>query len=190
VQQLALFEGYYFCHNCQRTVSCVRKQRRWQLCNACWENIVIPTAFDYQDIPTDVIYAARNDYWAWVSKMEKRYPLPRNWGHTPTQVKDLSDAHYPFCACGNRRQPSIYNKHRDLFGGPFRRLCVICEAKAVVESVMKLATYQDRDDEDWLDLLYKTHRELFELGILPEYWFELKEASVSRQEIDNGKLSR
>jgi hypothetical protein len=45
-----------------------------------------------------------------------------------------------------------------------------------VESVFEMAgsIMPDRDDEDWLDLLYKSQGEAFEIGVLPDYWYELK----------------
>lgn len=34
--------------------------------------------------------------------------------------------------------------------------------------------HPDWDDEDWLDQLHKVMPRAFELGVLPDYWYELK----------------
>jgi hypothetical protein len=67
-----------------------------------------------------------------------------------------------------------------VFGGPYAQYCPTCDAKRTIESMFKMAPrlMPGRDEEEWLDVLYRSHREMFDSGLLPDYWFELKFASA------------
>lgn len=120
---------------------------------------------------------ARESFWRWYAQMEKRYPYParggQNRGQSPIQRN--TDSYYPLCECGNRRQELGWGES-GLFGGPFLPYCPTCELKQQIECAWQLAhrVILERDDEDWLDLLYRSHREAFDSGLLPGYWFELR----------------
>lgn len=93
--------------------------------------------------------------------------------------------YWPLCACGAQRE-ELRSSHLPpgLFGGPFTSKCKVCEAKARVESFARLGLHlihPEWDDEDWLDALQKTIPEAFELGLLPDYWFELKAKNLSTE---------
>lgn len=178
--QVILIAGYYRCHNCGRDVAHVRKERRFWLCNDCWQEIVAPTApgiaVDYDSDER----RARSRYWDWYSEMEQRYPARRNWRPAIKKyvAPDIS-AFWPYCRrCGAKTIEYEFSTKRSLLGGHRRAFCTVCDAKNGVESVIRMAdggiVHPDWDDEDWLDLLWKSQREAFDLGVLPDYWFELR----------------
>lgn len=138
-------------------------------------------------------------YWRWYYKMELRYPLAgkhSRWRQAGALV-DLPqrairpapvrasyrttytlDGLYPFCECGQERpeyEHALPNAPRSLFGGPRAAYCPACEARYQVESYARMAgaIHPEWDHEDWLDRLYEMIPAAFELGVLPDYWFEL-----------------
>lgn len=181
MKQLDLIPGYYHCHNCGQHVMRVRKASRFRLCDACYSAIVpdFPDGQAHTDAERQQVAA----YWEWHHEIALRYPVPRHVGARrprPSSIPVDADSHNPTCACGQPRRPftHVRSAARDLFGGPFSALCPTCEARAAVEAVFRLANASGsktgRDDEDWLDILARTHPEAFELGVLPGYWFECK----------------
>jgi hypothetical protein len=180
MEQLVLISGLYRCHNCDRDVAQVRKARWFRLCDRCWSEIVAPTRPEHTGPLTDELWQARERYWQWYYRMEERHPAKQNWqkSHQPAQVRS-TDSLYPLCECGRRRRVIAIGQP-GLFGGPFAQYCHECEGRHTVERLYEMAPrlMPGRDEEDWLDLLYKSHRELFESGILPDYWFELKFAAT------------
>lgn len=184
--QGVLIAGYYRCQNCGRTVDLVRRERRFSLCDECWLAIVEPTQPDYTGLPSPDLFKAREMYWTWYSEMERRYPARLSWKrHAPATPGRDTDSLYPLCDCGRQRNVlRLGDVHPGLFGGPFASECPICEARHNVESLFRLAPglVPGRDEEDWLDLAAKAYPEAFELGVLPDYWFELKYQGVQCSE--------
>jgi len=180
--QLPLVPGLYRCHNCGRDVERVHRVRRWRLCDACYAAIVEPARPDEAQLgllPGDALWQAREAYWHWVNTMEQRYPsrFAPGRGQARAELTLAADAYYPSCRCGRPRPVLGTGVHRPgLFGGPFAPLCPLCEGRLAVEFVYRSGPrlVPGRDEEEWLDLLQRSHPELFELGILPDYWFELK----------------
>ena len=166
----------YRCHNCGRDVGSVKRTRRFRLCAECWREIV-------PDYTADAAHgspeqAAIRRYWEWYRKMEQRFPLPRNWRPAikKYQPPDLG-AFWPFCReCGAETQEYDFSLSRSLFGGHRATLCPLCDARKQVEAAFRLAgkAHPDWDDESWLDLLWQSNQEAFELGVLPDYWFVLR----------------
>jgi len=176
--QMKLISGYYRCHNCGRDVDHVHRVRRWRLCNDCYQAIVVPTRPDHRGELTDAIWQAREAFWTWYYEMEKKYPFHRSWSPSRRKLQRDADAYWPFCQCGRRRKPLPFGQP-GLFGGPYQKYCPVCDARFAVEATFRLANNMpSRDDEDWLDLLYQSHREAFILGILPDYWYELKHQEI------------
>lgn len=198
MNQIALLPGYYFCHNCQRTVDHTRRVRRFRLCDECWAKImpdweqevvvkggVTRPAAWY--VKTKEQLQKSEEYWGWVETMENLYPTPPRRSRTALYFSYLDhrsdafdvDVYWPLCACGGQREVlRVSHLPLGLFGGPFTSKCKVCEAKARVESMAGMGLkliHPDWDDEDWLDALQKTIPEAFALGILPDYWFELRE---------------
>lgn len=173
--QQELIKGFYRCQNCECDVDRVRKIRRWRLCDKCWGKIVPDSGFE-RPPQSEEERTQIGRFWGWYWEMERRYPPNRSYGRRQNgNLVHSTDSYYPFCECGKRRRISPFGEP-GLFGGPYLQYCSICEAKRSVESVFALAgkIMPDRDDEEWLDLLYKSHSKAFELGVLPSYWFELK----------------
>ncbi|MBK8188862.1 MAG: hypothetical protein IPK79_00245 [Vampirovibrionales bacterium] len=188
--QLDLIAGHYHCDNCGQVVEHVQRTRRFWLCDACWQAIV-PA---YDTIPTQdgkrtaewlaewaPVREQIGNYWGWYHDMEKRYPprytpprKPLELHYKPVDADSLN----PLCACGRPRQPMSFmiTTSPGLFGGPFRSHCEVCEAKLAVESIFKMAEkiHQDWNDEDWLEYCWQHRRELYDVGVLPDYWFTLK----------------
>jgi len=64
----------------------------------------------------------------------------------------------------------------------YETYCQRCEDELAVETLWRLrGIWQGADDEDLLDKFYKRSPELFERGVLPNYWFELKVKEDGRQ---------
>ena len=176
--QPALVPGYYRCQNCGRVVDSVRHEGRFNLCAKCWSAIVEPTWPDYTGPLSPDLFKAREMYWTWRAEMERRYPSRLSWKRrAPNMPEHNADSMYPLCTCGRQRKVlRLGDAQPGLFDGPFARECPVCEARHNVESLFRLAPglVPGRDEEDWLDLAAKAYPEAFELGVLPEYWFELK----------------
>ncbi|MDI9548258.1 MAG: hypothetical protein QM346_11740 [Chloroflexota bacterium] len=194
--QLALFTGYYRCHNCEREMEHVQRTRRFWLCDACWAAIM--PAWEQVEVVRNgrkrdrAWYAETAEqrsriaaYWEWYGDMEKRRPARSNghrryvsWGRQALRERAAlwdADAYWPLCACGNRRQEmATLAGPPGLFGGPFRALCPTCEAKAQLKTILDMASriHPEWDDEDWLDALSQSHPHLFDLGVLPDGWYK------------------
>ena len=185
VEQLALLNGYYRCHNCGRDVDRVHRVRRWRLCDECYAAIVEPsrpgeTPRDL--VPGDELWQAREQYWQLIESMERRYPSPAGRHRLPQQQQRTADSYYPWCECGQLRPALRLSAGQPgLWGGPFMQHCPTCEGRETVRYLYQSAPrlMPGRDDEEWLDLLLTSHPELFASGILPDYWFELKVQAVT-----------
>lgn len=192
--QLVLIAGYYRCQACGRDVSGVRKTRRFWLCDECWAALVAPAyeaEADWQDQGEQ--WQAMGTFWSWYTDMERRYPLPLhsvNRRAKPERLR-VPDDYYPLCECGRPRQVTPFGKP-GLFGGPFGRYCDVCDARKSVESIVAMADKiaPARDDEEWLDLLWKSHRAAFDAGGLPDYWYELRRTQTPAGRFTAGEHSR
>ncbi len=180
--QPQLIPGCFRCDDCGRTVARLRKTRRFRLCDECYDRIVpiFPEGRIQFGSPE---HEANRGYWDWYDEMEKRVPPRRTPGPTtrPRQSGDASlsaDRLFPLCDCGGRREEVTFRrKEAGLFGGPFHAECETCAIRREVSGNFVAATtwlHTDWDDEEWLDLLYRIVPRGFELGILPDYWYELR----------------
>ena len=167
VIQLTLVTGYYRCQNCGRDVSHTVRVRRFRLCDECHQLLVPDPGASTKRV---------EEYWRWIFEMEQKYPVKRSWA-VAERVSELraADAYYPFCECG-RRRCLLGIGEAGVFGGPYGKWCPVCAVKQTVAAAFRIAQRVecDRDDEDWLDVLWKSHHDAFEIGVLPDYWFELK----------------
>ncbi len=103
-------------------------------------------------------------YSRWTREAKRGLAIEREHG---TQLE------FPLCnECGNVHT----NGFKD---GTFRLLCLSCEDKKRVESLWKNKGIFDGDDvETILDRLNKAFPDLFERGVLPDYWFSLMAQEV------------
>lgn len=204
--QALLISDHYRCHNCGHDVDHTRRTRRFYLCDDCWAAIMPDweqievrkgqrrDAAWYSETAEQRAKIAA--YWEWYGKMEERYPaLGDRFFHDPhwrakqyaswgrgakrerVSVPLLADDYYPLCQCGNRREELAFGSFPPgLFGGPFRSLCPVCDARKSVAVLVDMADklHPGWDDEDWLDALSRSHPRLFELGVLPDAWFEVR----------------
>lgn len=189
--QAVLIPGFYRCDNCGSDVARTRRTRRFRMCDTCWAEIMPDWEQSSVKGRDPAWYAETNEqhnkiaaYWSWLGKMEKRYPLPyrkRTRSELyfsylqPEQWK--ADDLYPLCDCGRpRKRLATVGEPVGLWGGPFGSQCIYCEARSSVDAVVRLhqSIHPEWDDEDWLDMLFRVFPKFFELGVLPDYWFELK----------------
>lgn len=78
-----------------------------------------------------------------------------------------------------RRCGRAHNRHT--LGGLVADICERCEAEESVETYFRLrGIFGDADAEAVLDRLYASRPDLFDVGVLPDYWFELERASRTR----------
>lgn len=186
MQQLHLFPESFFCHNCRRFVAHVQRTRRFRLCDACWQAIM-PAWAQGRDAETREETVQIGAYWEWYGEMEKRYPA-RGRGRSGVRAAKVAraratDEFWPFCECGAERREYEFGTARSLFGGTRARYCPLCEARRSVEGMIGMADriHPDWDDEAWLDALYQTMPGAFTLGVLPDYWFELRKRKVMNE---------
>ncbi len=180
-----LIPGFYRCDDCGALVERLRKNRRFRLCDACYERVVPEMPEDGRIEPGSPLHEALTRYWEWYGEMEKRVPPRRPAG--PRPQKPLlgpvvtADAYYPYCACGERRKEVTF-RSSGLFGGPFLPNCLRCDLKRSVESAFRstAAIHPEWDDETWLDFLMRVYPEAFEMGVLPGYWYELRYPGITR----------
>lgn len=176
IKQATLISGFYRCQNCGSDVPSVSKVRRFRFCEGCYREVVEPTlpGVEITDQNSPVI-EARMRYWERIRSIEARHPKSKA-GNKPKKFAPPSiDPFWPFCRrCGAKTKERLFSSARSLFGRSRSAYCPMCEAKSGVEAVFKMASTIERDEEEWLDVLYKSHREAFDLGVLPDYWYELK----------------
>lgn len=193
--QNTLIVGYYHCDNCERTADRVRRTRRFWLCDKCWDAIMPDWQQEERTSSGPAWWADNQDqrarveaYWRWYNAIDKRKPskyrpprrridLYRSYlEHSPV----TSDEYWPICECGADRVAVVSpDRSPGLFGGPFRLSCPVCNGRRTVESLARLADaiHPEWGDEDWLEYLWQHEHELFDVGVLPEYWFELRRLS-------------
>lgn len=173
-----LIPGFYRCDDCGRTVNRVRKNRRFWLCDECYERIVpqIDPAIKVQSGSPEHRAIAR--YWEWYEDMEERHPSPyRASTKRPVEPRRPADAYYPLCDCGSTRELVKFGRNQvGLFGGPFMKECEVCKIKREIEHNVTATSWlhPEWDDEEWLDLLYRIMPRAFDKHILPDYWYELR----------------
>lgn len=178
-----LFPGHYRCDRCNRDVDAISRYRGWRLCSRCVERIV-PSVHPLRGgdgvVNTEPERAEMLRFVAWDERRRrwkpKRYRPARPL--VEAQHFDDSDSYFPLCECGAPREEYAFTRRpRGLFGGPFQSLCPVCEARRMVEDVTSprwQAIHPDWGDEDWLDHLYRSFPEAFEVGVLPDYWYKLR----------------
>lgn len=77
----------------------------------------------------------------------------------------------PLCVrCGNVHNRRFYDGHGDYFSR-----CQHCDDEFSVEAIFRhRGIFGNDDDETILDRIQKSHPQLFERGVLPDYWYELR----------------
>lgn len=183
-EQLTLFADRFRCDDCGGLVERLRKTRRFRLCDACYERVVPVFAPDERIQAGSPEWEANRRYWEWYDEMEQRVPRRVEPGHAararkPAAPQRTPDELYPLCDCGRPREVNTIGRmmgRGGLFGGPFHRECAVCEARGQVEGVVDFMSgiHPEWDDEDWLDHLWRVFPKAFEVGVLPDYWYELR----------------
>lgn len=176
--QLQLFAGRYQCQNCGANMDVVHRVRQFRICDTCYANFVLPASANNN---LDAVSRQRvAEFWEWYYQMEARYPTKSRQVHFAPRLPLPPSDYLPLCDCGVER-PELLRPATgpSLFGHQRQTHCRGCEARLRVESVFRLADHiaPGRDDETWLDLLYRSQREAFDLGVLPDYWFELRHST-------------
>lgn len=66
--------------------------------------------------------------------------------------------------------------HERFLFATYAHYCQRCDDEFSVETILKFQTVRGMDDETFLDFLYQSPRwrELFDRGVLPDYFFKLK----------------
>jgi hypothetical protein len=114
-----------------------------------------------------------------ISGLELRNPIRRSrmatfnkWAWHARQNLKVHQMSLPYCercGCAHDRQYEMLPGRLDYWSK-----CQRCADEESVEALWRLKGIFGNDDaEAILDRLYKSHRELFERGVLPDYWFEL-----------------
>ncbi len=171
----------HYCHNCRQFVATVYRARRFRLCPDCWRAIV-PAWAQFRNAETPQERAQVAGYFEWYETMNQQYPA-RGRGRSGIRAAQKprpihTDNYWPLCECGREREELCLMSSGavSLFGGSRMHLCPHCEARRAIDSIAGMADklHPDWDDEAWLDLLYRSHRRAFDLGILPDYWFDIR----------------
>lgn len=114
-----------------------------------------------------------------LSGLELRNPIRRSKAHQYQRMHFLANHNLnyqqialPICArCGR-----AHNRQVELRPGmvDYRSHCQRCEDEMAVEALFRgRAAIFGADDEDGLDRMFAAFPELFERGVLPDYWFTL-----------------
>lgn len=189
--QPSLIPGYFRCDRCGGDAERVTRYRRFRFCPACVEEIV-PSAAPARGgdgvIRTEEERDENRRFWDWYWDVghdlrPTKYHPPGRGAVEPVRS---SDAFYPLCDCGRPRAVNEIGRAHGggggLFGGPFNRECPYCEARGQVERAVAFTAriHPEWDDEDWLDHLYRVFPEAFRVGVLPDYWYELRRGVVKQ----------
>jgi hypothetical protein len=115
-------------------------------------------------------------FWDWYGAMEKQYPTPIPvYRPRQTQLQRNVAEFVPECpVCGRVRDEFAPAQDISLWGKP--RQCQYCAMRGQMRSAFRLMflSHPTWDDEDALDWLYQHYPQAFQLGILPNYWFEMR----------------
>ena len=92
----------------------------------------------------------------------------RQWHIEAKRYVDAQQYQIPLChRCGQAHEHKHFITYADF--------CPRCEAEISVEALWTHRGIFGTDDaETALDRMYKAQRKLFDMGVLPDYWFELK----------------
>jgi len=177
---MRLFPNVYACcQNCGRGFDQLYRVRRFRVCAECYARIVPP--FERAQTRDEVL--RMGEFWDWFSQMEERYPVPKPVRRHLRNWQDETDigAFYPLCRqCGAETPEYDFAlEYRvSLFGKPRAAFCPRCSAEMELETIYRHLTrdHPEWDDEDCLDWLYQSrfYRAMFEIGVLPDFWFELR----------------
>lgn len=89
------------------------------------------------------------------------------------QALQTNQMHMPLCPrCGH-----AHDRFYELMPGhgDYKQHCQHCDDELVVETFWNMrGIFGADDDESILDRIQRSHPELFERGVLPDFWFQLK----------------
>ena len=173
---MRLFPDVYArCQNCGRGVDKLYRVRRFRVCAECYAQIVPP--FERAETPEQVGRMA--EFWDWYGDMDKRYPTKLPLFHRRVMPARSVVEFMPECpVCGRVRDEFAPAQDLSLWGKP--RQCAYCAMRGQMSSAFRLLflTHPTWDDEDALDWLYQHYPQAFQLGILPDYWFEMRRLTL------------
>lgn len=114
-----------------------------------------------------------------LSGLELRNPIRRSKAHKYQQWhtaarENLShrQMELPICTRCGAGHTRFYDMGAGMIG--YKSKCQRCDDEMAVEALFNGRTaIFGGDDEGALDRIYASHRELFERGVLPDYWFTL-----------------
>lgn len=180
--QLFLIPGHYRCDRCRRDVTAVSRHKGWRLCPRCVAAVVPscdPLRGGDGKVRTEAERREVERYWGWYWRRREHKPKKYSAPYKRPKPDPHADSYFPLCDCGRPREAfNLRSRPAGLFGGPFHHQCPTCEARAMVESLVTpawLGGHPDWDDEDWLDHLWRAFPKAFEVGVLPDYWYELRQ---------------
>ena len=115
-----------------------------------------------------------------ISGLELRNPIRRSrmrqfnvMAWKAQQALQVHQARLPYCErCG-----CAHDRAYEMLPGrvDYWTKCQRCADEEAVESFWNmLGIFGGDDDEAILDRIYKSHKELFDRGVMPDYWFKLK----------------
>ena len=191
-----LIPGFFRCDRCGRDAERVARFKSFRFCAPCVEEIV-PTWSPLRGgdgvVETEEQRQENMRFWEWFWEAGNGLRNRRRRACGASRPKPVvapgraADAYFPLCACGRPREPYRHvpsDAPRGLFGGPFPPECPRCDLKRSIESAVRYTEkiHPEWDDEEWLDHLYQVYPEAFELGVLPDYWFELRHPGMTKRE--------
>ncbi len=186
---LPTFEAYLWptCAVCHQRVALVGQytpRQRWGVCRKC--SLANPLPIDafivgMRDAPSELrIQVVEGESFV-RNRYEKlrtaRPPAPRVPYTSPFETRQLAMPVCPRCGLPHAR---LFTSLAGVVD--YETYCLRCDDELSVETLWRMRRiWGELDVEDLLDKLFKRSPELFERGVLPDYWFELmrKEASCS-----------
>ncbi len=115
-----------------------------------------------------------------ISGLELRHPVRRSKAHKYNAMMQSArfrltyrQVSLPTC----RRCGCVHDRYYEMLPGvgDYKSTCQRCNDEEAVESFWNhKGIFGQDDDETILDRIYKSHPDLFERGVLPDYWFILK----------------
>ncbi|HML21860.1 MAG TPA: hypothetical protein PKD09_09440 [Aggregatilinea sp.] len=114
-----------------------------------------------------------------LSGLEIRNPIRRSkahqyqaWHKSAMKALEVRQMQMPVCERCGKPHDRLYKMRPGQFD--YWSTCQRCADELSVEALHRLrAIFGQDDDETILDRLYQSHQDLFERGVLPDYWFKL-----------------
>lgn len=184
----ALNQRIYLCRDCiaqfadvQLDSDCAKMRERWQVLKQNLTEVALGCV--------EQVNASHTTQWLVCMdspNLEKckrcqrkaRYEVSQSQGFNLASISRVVAYRLPVCdRCGKLVDV------RNSWNGQYASRCARCEGELTVESLYSMqGIFGTLDDEEIFERVECSHPELFKIGVLPDYWYQLRIRDMENQE--------